>query len=55
MTDHIDKLYYCQCRCGCTDVVASDFHPCCTFCRMLHKDKYPDGQLTQQRRSITLE
>lgn len=53
MTDHIDKLYYCACLCGCTDVVASDFHPKCTFCRLLHKDK-PEAK-SDDRKEIKLE
>lgn len=38
---HVDRLFYCGCKCGCTDVVASELHRRCVFCRTLHTKKYP--------------
>lgn len=48
---HVDKLYYCSCMCSCTTIIGSDFHDKCTFCRLLHKDKFPEKH---ERKVVTL-
>jgi len=45
MGEHVDRLFYCRCQCGCTTIIASELHPRCTFCGLVHKEKYPtDGK-----------
>jgi len=52
--DHIDKLYYCSCRCGCTSIIASELHKGCTFCREKHAYLFVDTQWMPERKEIKL-